>query len=427
MFNQGGLSMEQAPPVMVVLRFFVTASVFGVLLGLYLIGNSLDVLPYNEYAFQVTVVHLLSLGIMASFMLGALFQMLPVIAGVSIKTPTSKALMVNISLVMGVLLQILAFGTASSSLYLFASIALGVGLLYSMKVMLKEVIKIKDHSSSSRGMLFALSSFTMVILLGIYLLLVLGGYIDGSFFNQLKEVHYSFALFGWLTLLIVSISFQVVEMFYVTPKYPTLMSRYLVVTIFTLLLFKSTFIFIHLDSSIINILISLLFILYAGVTIHRLYKRRRPTSDATVWFWRLGMGLLMFTMSITLLSNIIGVNRQLEYISYITFIGFALSIVFAMVYKIVPFLVWFHLSNQGYMEAPMMFDVIHPKRVKLHFKIHSAMLLSWVVVIALQLDELFMFIPSLLVMFSFLWLFYHLVMAIKKYDDTQKYTQKMEW
>ncbi len=427
MFNQGGLSMEQAPPVMVVLRFFVTASVFGVLLGLYLIGNSLNILPYNEYAFQVTVIHFLSLGIMASFMLGALFQMLPVIAGVSIKTPTSKALMVNISLVMGLLLQLFAFGTDSSSLYLFASIALGIGLLYSMRVMLKEVIKIKDHSSSSRGMLFALSSFTIVILLGIYLLLVLGGYVDGSFFNQVKEVHYSFALFGWLTLLIVSISFQVVEMFYVTPKYPTLMSRYLVVTIFTLLLIKTTLIFIHLDSSIINILISLLFILYAGVTIHRLYKRRRPTSDATVWFWRLGMGLLMFTMSITLLSNIIDVNRQLEYISYITFIGFALSIVFAMVYKIVPFLVWFHLSNQGYMEAPMMFDVIHPKRAKLHFKIHSAMLLSWVVVIAFQLDELFMLIPSLLLMFSFLWLFYHLVMAIKKYDYTQKYTQKMEW
>ena len=195
MFNQGGLSMEQAPPIMVVLRFFITASVFGVLLGLYLVGNSLDILPYNEYAFQVTVIHLLSLGIMASFMLGALFQMLPVIAGVTIKTPTSKATMVNILLIIGLLLQLFAFGTSYSFLYLLASIFLGTGLLYSMIVMLKEVVKIKDHSSSSKGMLFALSSFFIAILLGIYLLLVLGGYSDGSVFNQIKEVHYSFALF----------------------------------------------------------------------------------------------------------------------------------------------------------------------------------------------------------------------------------------
>ena len=427
MFNQGGLSMEQAPPVMVVLRFFVTASVFGMILGLYLIGNSLDILPYNEYAFQVTVIHLLALGIMASFMLGALFQMLPVIAGVSIKTPTSKAMMVNILLIIGLALQLFAFGTATSSLYLLASIFLGTGLLYSMIVMLKEVIKIKDHSSSSKGMLFALSSFLIVILLGIYLLLVLGGYVDASLFNKIKEIHFSFALFGWLTLLIVSISFQVVEMFYVTPKYPIVMSRYLVVTIFTLLVLKMFSIFMSFDTAIVNILLSLLFILYAGVTIHRLYKRRRPTSDATVWFWRLGMGLLIVSMIIVLLSNIVPLNSQIMGISTITFIGFGLSIVFAMVYKIVPFLVWFHLSNQGYMEAPMMFDVIHPKRAKIHFKIHIAMLVSWLITLPLQLDGIYLVIPSFLVMLSFGWLFYHLIVAIRKYDYTQKYTKKMEW
>ena len=427
MFNQSGLSLEQAPPIMVVLRFFITASVFGVLLGLYLVGNSLDIVPYNEYAFQVTVIHLLSLGIMASFMLGALFQMLPVIAGVTIKTPTSKSTLVNILLIIGLLLQLSAFGTSYSSLYLLASIFLGTGLLYSMIVMLKEVVKIKDHSSSSKGMLFALSSFSIAILLGIYLLLVLGGYSDGSFFNQIKEVHYSFALFGWITLLIVSISFQVVEMFYVTPKYPTLMSRYLVMTIFALLVLKMIFIFIGFDRAIVNILLSLLFITYAGVTIHRLYKRRRPTSDATVWFWRLGMGLLIVSMMIVLISNIVPLNSQIIGISTVTFIGFALSIVFAMVYKIVPFLVWFHLSNQGYMEAPMMFDVIHPKRAKIHFKIHIAMLVSWLVSIPLALDERYLVIPSLLVMLSFGWLFYHLVVAVRKYDYTQKYTKRMEW
>lgn len=427
MFNQGGLSMEQAPPVKVVLRFFLTASMFGVFLGFYLMGNSLDILPYNEYSFQVTVIHLLALGVMASFMLGALFQMLPVIAGVSITTPTFKATVVNILLIIGLFFQLFAFETSFSLLYLLASIALGVGLLYSMTVMLKEVIKIKDHSTSSKGMLFALSSFSIAIILGLYLLLTLGGYIDGSLYAELKEIHYSFALFGWIGLLIVSISFQVVEMFYVTPKYPTFMSEYLVSIIFSLLILKVMVLFLELPSSIINILLATLFILYASVTIQRLYKRRRPTSDATVWFWRLGMGLLIISMSITLISNITDLDSQILAISTLTFIGFSLSIVFAMVYKIVPFLVWFHLSNQGYMEAPMMFDVIHPKRAKIHFGIHIGMLLSWLVAIFFQLDELFLVVPSLLVMLSFGWLFYHLFMGVRKYDYTQKYTEKIEW
>jgi len=205
------------------------------------------------------------------------------------------------------------------------------------------------------------------------------------------------------------------------------MSRYLVMSIFTLLVLKMIFIFIGFDRAIVNILLSLLFITYAGVTIHRLYKRRRPTSDATVWFWRLGMGLLIVSMMIVLISNIVPLNSQIIGISTVTFIGFALSIVFAMVYKIVPFLVWFHLSNQGYMEAPMMFDVIHPKRAKIHFKIHIVMLVSWLVSIPLALDERYLVIPSLLVMLSFGWLFYHLVEAVRKYDYTQKYTKRMEW
>ena len=46
--------------------------------------------------------------------------------------------------------------------------------------------------------------------------------------------------------------------------------------------------------------------------------------------------------------------------------GFALSVVFGMMYKIVPFLVWFHLNSQGYFDAPVMTEIISPKRAKLH-------------------------------------------------------------
>ena len=31
MFSQGGLSLEQAPPISVVLRFFITGGIFGVI------------------------------------------------------------------------------------------------------------------------------------------------------------------------------------------------------------------------------------------------------------------------------------------------------------------------------------------------------------------------------------------------------------
>jgi len=224
-------------------------------------------------------------------------------------------------------------------------------------------------------------------------------------------------------------------MFYITPKYPTIMSRYLVSTIFILLVVKTILLFTNLNSSIINILLATLFIIYAGITLHRLSKRKRPTSDATVWFWRLGMGLLMLSMLnyLTVLSAPIylGIVENLSTsiffdISYISFIGFALSIVFAMIYKIVPFLVWFHLSNQGYIEAPMMHEVIHPKKAKIHFKIHITMMLLLFFSFIFEFQFLTI-LAVILIMISFGWLLYLLIFAVRKYNYTQKHTEKMEW
>ena len=422
MFNQGGLSLDQAPPLSVVLRFFVTASIFGILLGLFLLSQSLKITTLSSYSTQLIVIHTLSLGIMASFMLGALFQMLPVLAGVVIKTPTTKAMMVHGLLTVGVLTQLFAFGVGSNSLlYFLASAYLGSALFYAIYLMLKELIKIRTHSSSSKGILFALISLIFTVIFGVYLLLTEGGFINGIDFSQIKELHYSFALFGWVSLLIVSVSFQVIEMFYVTPAYPKSMSRYLSITILVLLLLKTILVLLGYPNTFLTTTITLLFLAYSTVTIDRLTQRKRPIADATVWFWLFGMALFILSMTITFIGSFLTINSTLQHLSYIAFISFALSIVFAMVYKIVPFLTWFHLSNQGYMEAPMMHDVIHPKKAKTHFYIHITTIIFWLLTREITI------LGSLLVTISFGWLFYNLIFAIKKYAYTQKNCEKIEW
>ena len=422
MFSQGGLSLDQAPPISVVLRFFVTASIFGILLGIFLLSQSLNLTTLSSYTTQIITIHTLSLGVMASFMLGALFQMLPVLAGVVIKTPTTKAMMVHGLLTVGVLTQLFAFGVGSNSLlYFLASAYLGSALLYAIYLMLKELIKIRTHSSSSKGILFALISLIFTVIFGVYLLLTEGGFINGIDFSQIKELHYSFALFGWVSLLIVSVSFQVIEMFYVTPAYPKSMSRYLSITILVLLLLKTILVLLGYPNTFLTTTITLLFLSYATVTIDRLTQRKRPVADATVWFWLLGMALFILSITITLIGSFLTISSTLQQLSYIAFIGFALSIVFAMIYKIVPFLTWFHLSNQGYMEAPMMHDVIHPKKAKTHFYIHVTTIIFWLLTREITI------LGSLLITISFGWLFYNLIFAIKKYAYTQKYCERIEW
>jgi hypothetical protein len=76
------------------------------------------------------------------------------------------------------------------------------------------------------------------------------------------------------------------------------------------------------------------------------------------------------------------------------------------------------------MEAPMMFDVIHPKKAKIHFWIHLFTLGAWILS---KFYAPLSILASILTSLSFAWLLYHLIFAVKKYNYTQKHTQKMEW
>jgi len=421
MFNNGGLSLEQAPPISVVLRFFITGAIFGIFAGAAMLFFGQNVhIPQNSEALILT--HLLALGVMASFMLGALFQMLPVIAGVVLPSPTQKATLVHITFTIGLITLLYAFWSGTGSYYLAAGVLLGAAFLYAVFVMLYRLFRLQNHSSSSRGMLFALLGFLLTLLFALYLLTALGGVHEGRNFVAFKEAHYSFALFGWVALLIVSISFQVVEMFYVTPPYPKAIGNYFTPTVFVLLLIKTALLFTDY-SAYADTLIALLFILYAAVTIHRLYKRKRPTSDATVWLWRFGMAMLIVTMLLWIAQHFMK-YALLHQLSYGTFIFFALSILFAMVYKIVPFLVWFHLSNQGYMKAPLMHDIIHPKKVKTHFYLHIALFAAWLLSF---IHPLFFRLTGVLTVTLFCWLLYQLLYALYLYRDTQKHSEKMSW
>jgi hypothetical protein len=372
----------------------------------------------------VTLTHALTLGIMASFMLGALFQMLPVIAGVVIHSPAKKSWWIQIPFILGTISLLFAFNLPQyHHLYWLASLLLGGSLLGISALMLKNLSAIEHHTASSRGMVFALISFTFVIILALYLASSLGGLAEGSYYTPIKTAHYSFGLFGWITLLIISISFQVIEMFYVTPPYPLPVSRYLTLVIFLLLLSKVPLaLFVPNATVAIDMLLALLFASFAILTLYRLSQRKRPLADATIWFWRMGMGSLIISMLFWLLHGFFPLV-PIEGVSIVAFVSFALSVVFAMFYKIIPFLTWFHLNAQGYFTAPMMHEVIHPKTAKKHFWIHLSLILT--LIGSLFIGQM-LILSGLLTILSFGWVSYQIIHAHLLYTKTQKSGEKFE-
>ncbi|MHB0982634.1 MAG: hypothetical protein ACYC02_04540, partial [Thiobacillus sp.] len=80
---QAGLSFGQAPPYSLPLRFFLTAPLF-LLAAAGLIVWAPEALASRWTPYTLALTHALTLGFLAMVMLGALLQMLPVVAGSSI-------------------------------------------------------------------------------------------------------------------------------------------------------------------------------------------------------------------------------------------------------------------------------------------------------------------------------------------------------
>ncbi len=422
MFSQNGLSLDQAPPISVVFRFFLSGSLFGLLAGILvlLFGNTIFNADSTE---AIILTHTFTLGIMLSFMFAALFQMLPVIAGVTLTAPVKKANLVQYPFLLGTLLLLTAFYTGNPLLFMAASLLLGGTILGIAVVMLKNLLTLQNHSSASKGMTVALLSLATLTLLALYMTGTLSGLWTGVYYAEIKTAHYSFGLFGWIALLILSISFQVIEMFYVTPAYPKPISGYWPIAIFSTLL-GGTLLSLFLPEvwQVADLLLAILLVTYAFTTLKRLTQRKRPIADATVWFWRLGMVLLLLTLILIPAAHTIRLP-QLSALTYILFAGFALSIIFAMFYKIVPFLTWFHLNAQGYFTAPMMHEVIHPKTAMKHLYIHIATLATFAA--AYFIPEI-LYLAGGMTLLSFGWMLWQIIHAWRLYRHTQKTGEKFE-
>ena len=420
MFNNSGLSMDQAPPIKVVLRFFLTGSFFGIVAGLAMLffGSSLEEFSSTQ---AIILTHLLTLGVMASFMFGALFQMLPVLCGVHIKMPTLISLRVNYALIFGIIFLISALYTNYDTLYILASLSLGFAIFTTAFIMINK-LRVINHNNSSRGMMLSLISLVVVAVLGILMVSIRSGIDLELDYLWIKGMHYNFGLYGWIALLIISVSFQVIEMFYITPPYPKLYAKYLPVVLFGLIVANlTTSFFISKIQYVLQILTVVTIAIHAIFTLIRLKQKKRALTDATVLFWTVGqIALLLF--AIALIANFFITIPTITLAILFSF--FSLSIIYAMSYKIVPFLVWFHLNAQGYFDAPMMHEVTPPNFAKINLQIFVA---SFIATLLAPFIIYLWQIASILLTISFFMLFLNIYRAIQKYKYVIKNGKKFNF
>lgn len=128
---QALLSYDQSPPITAPFRFFLTAPVFGVLAGLLLVWSGPNAFLSRWTPEALALTHLITAGFMLQVMLGALIQVLPVVAGANMARPLLVASLVHAAITLGGLVLPLAFLTFQPGMFIFAAVSGLSSCLYS--------------------------------------------------------------------------------------------------------------------------------------------------------------------------------------------------------------------------------------------------------------------------------------------------------
>ena len=360
MYN--GLSLDQAPPISVVLRFFLTVPVFGILLALIVFLNPHAVLT-PAHPLSLAAIHVMFLGVISMSMFGALFQMQSVLGGRPIPSALGNAFLIHLFLVIGILSLSGAFIFGLSVLFVVASVFLGASIFYAANLILPLLFGGITHDTL-RGMRLALMALTLTAVLGIVMASEYANLSFSASHDAIRSAHYSLGLIGWIAVLIIAVAFQVIEMFYVSTPYSAWCKRNAFRVIAVALFFKIIWLFTSLPYVwVFDLVIGALLVGFVVTTAKRLGMRKRRVSDVSIWFWVSGMILLSLAVAAYALSFGSG-YFPLQSVSLIAFALFALAVILGMMGKIVPFLVWFHLNSEGIMDAPIMSNIIPLSRAK---------------------------------------------------------------
>lgn len=351
------LSLEQTPPLAVPLRFFLLAPWFAVAAGLVLTLRGATAMSSRWTQEALAAIHLVALGWLGMVMLGALLQVLPVVVGA--RVPASAWLSRTIAPLIAVGVAALASAFLGGPAFLFhlALTLLGVGLCVLILLTLAATWRARPTRETPRGIVSALVALAVTLSLGLTLL---AGWAFPTRIPlerlRLTNVHALWATSGWVVLLVVAMSYQVVPMFQMTPEYPRWLQRGLarVVlgtltpwTVARLTLERPTLLRL-IDQAAIAVL-TLAVGTYAVRTLIQQHQRRRRIYDTTVRFWQLGMLMLLAACASLLAGALtsLGEHPRFGWWLGITFlIGFGGSVTAGMLYKIVPFLAWLHLQNR---------------------------------------------------------------------------------
>ena len=400
-------------------RFSMVAKYFAASIFAYVLLNFLLMLNYDSiqgHYFQpiiLALVHIGTLGWITMIIFGAMFQLVPVVLEVKLFSELMGEIQFWIFLV-GAAGLITGFWNFDTGIHLTASaIFLAAAMLLFIINITVTMFRVKKWNITGVYLAAALFYLLSTAAAGLLMAINLGHpFIKGNHLQYLK-LHADVALIGWVTMIIMGVSYKLIPMFTLSHGYSMKSAVWAFVLVNTGLLGLTTV--MHYEN---------LGLLYSGFVcltaagifffLFQIYliikKRIRKKLDiglkhSIVSFFFMGLTALLGVYLV--LNNFKDIFTELRLVllyGYLVIFGFFSMLTVGQLYKILPFLAWYHKysSKVGLEKVPLLKDMYSEKSASLEFVLMTAALAAGIPGLLFSLSGLLlisfsvMFISSLI-------------------------------
>jgi cbb3-type cytochrome oxidase subunit 1 len=358
-----------SPPFRIVSKYFIAAISSFVLLNLFLLLNHSYIAGHHFSPKILAITHIATLGWITMIIFGALFQLIPVVLEVRLFSETLAEVQFWIYIVSTVGL-VYCFWTFTTGMYMnINAILLNLVMFIFAFNIIVTFTRVKNWNITGLYLGGAIFYLIVTAIAGLLLAINLGTPYIKIDHLQYLSLHAHVAIIGWVTMVIMGVTYKLIPMFTLSHGYKLTFAKWAfwlinigLLGINTVFHYKDTGFLYYIFIPMISL--GVLFFLIQVLMIFK--KRMRKKLDIGLKFTSYAYLMLALT---TILGSFIAfvdyeniTNLTLIY-GYMIIFGYLSMLIVGQMYKVVPFLVWYHKysSKVGLEKVPLLKEMFSEK------------------------------------------------------------------